>query len=316
MNTSINSLYRKYRPATFDDVVAQTHIVKTLQNQIKSGKVNHAYLFVGTRGTGKTTIAKIFAREINGGGGEHDIFEIDAASNNSVDNVRELIEKIKFPPVTGKYKVYIIDEVHMFSGSAFNALLKTLEEPPSHVIFILCTTEAHKLPQTILSRVLRFDFMPFPTADITARLTHIFTKESIKAEPTAIEMIAKMGRGSMRDSLSIAEAVSAYTKNIKTRDVEDVLGTVGDETLGTLASAILKKDIDGITKTLETIFSRSVNAVALVSQFLAVLRDMFIKTKDVNVMRVYKSFAEIELLVKTAADPSGMFSGTAYLSAV
>ena len=219
------ALYRKYRPEIFDDVIGQDHIVNTLRNQILRDKVSHAYLFTGTRGTGKTTTAKIFARAVNcpeakkhngnpcgecavcsdRGSANLDIIEMDAASNNGVDYARDIREKVQYPPVNGKYKVYIIDEVHMLSVGAFNALLKTLEEPPSHAMFILCTTEVHKIPATILSRCMRFDFRLVPTPVLAEHIAKIYDKEGKKYDKEAVSAIAQAGEGSVRDSVSIAD---------------------------------------------------------------------------------------------------------------
>ena len=304
------SLYRKYRPSKFTDVVEQVHVTRTLQNQIANGTVSHAYLFCGTRGTGKTSIAKIFARSV---GAELDIFEIDAASNNSVDDVRELTEKTKYPPTFGQYKVYIIDEVHMFSQSAFNAFLKTLEEPPAHVIFILCTTEPHKLPQTILSRVLRFDFRAVTANSMSKYLKSIFAKEKIQATPQSIEMIARAGQGSVRDMLSIAEAVMAFSGNITEADVETVLGTAGGDKVRSLINAITDKKVDGVAGTCKKIFDGGINTNALVRDVLRELKSMFLETKNKRYMEIYRAFAEIELLIKTATDPQSMFEGVALM---
>ena len=237
------ALYRKYRPNMFDKIVGQEHITRTLQNQIKNDQIGHAYLFCGSRGTGKTTTAKVFARAINCLNPKNgspcdecevckalkennaiDIVEIDAASNNGVEEIRDLRDKVKYPPTVGKYKVYIIDEVHMLTTSAFNALLKTLEEPPSHVVFILATTEVHKLPATILSRVLRFDFKLINTETIAKLIANIFNESGIKAEQSAINLIAKAGQGSVRDALSIADMCASFANNdIKYKDVVEVV---------------------------------------------------------------------------------------------
>ncbi|MCL2570410.1 MAG: DNA polymerase III subunit gamma/tau [Firmicutes bacterium] len=313
MNKSINSLYRKYRPTKFSDVVEQSHVVKTIENQIKNNKLNHAYLFCGTRGTGKTTVAKIFANAV---AKLLDIFEIDAASNNSVDNVRDLIEKVKFPPIESSYKVYIIDEVHMFSGSAFNAFLKTLEEPPSHVIFILCTTEPHKLPQTIQSRVLRFDFRPVSLTSIEKHIEKILKKENVEATKESIKQIAKAGRGSVRDCLSILEATLAYKSDkFDEQDVVQILGTVSHEKLNELGKAVIEKNINQTKKHLESIFTKGVNVNALVRDFLYVLKEMYIESNNRDRIReVYKSVAEIELLIKYSQDPVSMFESVCLLA--
>lgn len=257
------SIYRKYRPYNFDGVVGQEHIVRILRNQIKTGTIGHAYLFTGTRGTGKTSIAKIFARAVNctnvtdsGACGKCDvclelakpnnldIIEIDAASNNGVDEIREIRESVKYPPQSSKYKVYIIDEVHMLSIGAFNALLKTLEEPPSHVIFILATTEVHKLPQTILSRCLRFDFRLVPTTSIAARIKYIFDDMQIKCTEDACLAIAEAGDGSVRDALSIADMCVSYGEGVIDYNIVlDVLGQSNPNIIIDIVECTLKGDV-------------------------------------------------------------------------
>ena len=259
------SLYRRYRPDTFRDVVGQEHIVRTLVNQIKSGNIGHAYLFTGTRGTGKTSIAKIFARAVNclhpedgspcgkcevcmelALSGNFDVLEIDAASNNSVDQIRELTDKINFPPTAGKYKVYIIDEVHMLSKSAHNALLKTLEEPPEHAIFILATTEVHSIPATILSRCMRFDFRLIPVNKLVDRLKFVFDDNNVRYTEQAVRMIASAGQGSVRDALSIADMCVSYCSgDITYEGVLEVLGTSDPVKLVELADDILAGRVDG-----------------------------------------------------------------------
>ena len=239
------ALYRTYRPKTFDEVIGQEHITKTLQNQIMNGHIGHAYLFTGTRGTGKTSVAKIFARAVNcldpqngspcgkcanclklQNDNDINVIEMDAASNNKVDDVREIREKVKFMPVDVKYKVYIIDEVHMLTDSAFNALLKTLEEPPKHIIFILATTEVHKLPQTILSRCVRFDFRLVSVKELMAHLEKIFKKEKIECDEESLKLIATAGEGSVRDTLSIADSIASYCQGkITKEETLKILGT-------------------------------------------------------------------------------------------
>ena len=256
------ALYRMFRPTTLDDVVRQEHIVTVLKNQINTGKVGHAYLFCGPRGTGKTSIAKIFAAAINcqtpkdGSAcgkceackalkdpSNLDITEIDAASNNGVNEMRDLREKVQYPPVAGKFKVYIIDEVHMLSTGAFNALLKTLEEPPSHAVFILATTESQKIPATILSRCMRFDFKLIPQADLEARLRHVFDSIGKKYDDEAIAAIARAGAGSVRDMLSVADTCVSYTSGKLTyAHVTAVLGTADFSAVAKLCSAILSGD--------------------------------------------------------------------------
>ena len=256
------ALYRVYRPKTFEDVVGQEHIVKTLKNQIKNNNIGHAYLFSGTRGTGKTSTAKIFARAVNClnpineepcneceicidtlNDNIMDIVEIDAASNNSVDDIRELRESVKYTPSKAKYKVYIIDEVHMLSQGAFNALLKTLEEPPSYVIFILATTEPHKIPATILSRCQRFDFKRVSSKDIADRMSYICEKENIQAEDKALSLIARNSQGALRDALSILDQCMSFGNDkIEYKDVIELLGTVNIDELFQLSQSIIDED--------------------------------------------------------------------------
>lgn len=273
---SYTALYRKFRPDTFSDVKGQDAIVKTLANQIKTERVGHAYLFCGTRGTGKTSVAKIFARAINcenpqdgnpcnecaickgiHQGTSMNVVEIDAASNNGVDSIRQIVEEVKYSPTEGAYRVYIIDEVHMLSPGAFNALLKTLEEPPSYVVFILATTEAHKIPITILSRCQRYDFKRINIDTITDRLEELCEKEGIKYERNALKYIAKCGEGSLRDSLSLLErCIAFYFEDKLTYDkVLDILGSTDVETFSVLLRYIHKGAVDecmGIVEELVT----------------------------------------------------------------
>ena len=257
-----NALYRVYRPKNFSDVIGQEHIVRTLKNQIENNNVGHAYLFCGTRGTGKTSTAKIFSRAVNCTNLHNDepcnecencreiledktmdVVEIDAASNNSVDDIRELRENVKYSPAKAKYKVYIIDEVHMLSQGAFNALLKTLEEPPSYVIFILATTEPHKIPATILSRCQRFDFKRVTVKDISSRMRYICKKEGIEADEKALNLIARNSQGALRDALSILDQCISFEGNkISYNDVIELLGSVNIEQLFDLAESIIKED--------------------------------------------------------------------------
>lgn len=315
MNQKITSLYRVHRPRNFSGIIGQEHITKTLTNQIKSGQVGHAYLFCGTRGTGKTSVAKIFAREVNEGkASELDIFELDAASNNRVEDVRDIIEKVKYPPVSSKYKIYIVDEVHMFSSSAFNAFLKTLEEPPSHVIFILATTEPHKLPATILSRCMRFDFRAASEQEIQTLLSRVFKKENIKAEPEAIQLLAAAGQGSFRDALSFAETVASFCNgDITAAAVTKVLGAVDKEVLKTLLDAIQKSDTKLIVSIVKNIFSIGRNTNAVIKDMLEIIKQKFIATNEKKLMEIYRAFAELEITIKTAQDASSMFEGVCLL---
>ena len=289
------ALYRKYRPQNFDDVVGQDHIVKTLVNQIKFDKISHAYLFTGSRGTGKTSIAKIFARAINctnlnnGSpcgkcenckaleGTNIDVLEIDAASNNGVDEIRDLREKVKYPPVVGRYKVYIIDEVHMLSISAFNALLKTLEEPPAQTVFVLATTEVHKLPATILSRCLRFDFKLVSLDDLTSHLKKILTSENVKFDDSAVNVIARAGEGSVRDMLSIADrCVSFAGTELTYQKVIDVLGISERETLIKMANLIISHDVGGALTELDKVLSGGKSALVFSNDLISYFRDLIL----------------------------------------
>ncbi|HQC54374.1 MAG TPA: DNA polymerase III subunit gamma/tau [Clostridia bacterium] len=270
------SLYRKYRPDTWDKVIGQNHIVTTLINQIKSGAISHAYLFTGTRGTGKTSSAKIFAKALNclhpvngspcnkcevclalSNESNLDVVEMDAASNNGVDSIRDLREKVQFPPTVAKYKVYIIDEVHMLTQAAFNALLKTLEEPPAHIVFILATTEANKIPQTILSRCMRFDFRLVSKEELQNHLAKIFDLEKYKYEMAAVEKIAIHGAGSVRDMLSIADSCMSYApKKLTFEDVLEVLGSLQTTTLFELAEAIIDSNIGRILEISNEVYEK------------------------------------------------------------
>src|SRR3989344_6118177 len=236
-------LYRKYRPQGFEEVIGQEHIVKTLKNSLKSGAISHAYLFCGPRGSGKTTIARIFAKELGCEG--IDLVKIDAASHTGVDDVRELIDGIKFAPVKSKYKIFIIDECHQLSKSAANALLKTLEEPPAHAIFLLATTEAHKMIPTILSRCQRFDFKRLQVAEIIQKLEFILKKEDIKFEPAVLPLIALNARGSFRDAESLLDKCINFTgedKLITIKEIKDLLGIVEVAQISNFVESIVRQD--------------------------------------------------------------------------
>lgn len=299
---SYTALYRKFRPTTFEDVKGQEHIVTTLKNQIQAERIGHAFLFCGTRGTGKTTVAKILARAVNCehpvngspcnecavckgilSGTSMNVIEIDAASNNGVDNIREIREEVAYRPTHGKYKVYIIDEVHMLSTGAFNALLKTLEEPPSYVIFILATTEAHKIPVTILSRCQRYDFHRISIDTVTARLQELMEKEGVDAEPKALRYVAKSGDGSMRDALSLLDQCIAFYLGQKlTYDkVLEVLGTVDHDVFSNLLRKVLAGDVTRCIYILEELLTSGKELTQFVSDFTWYLRNLLlVKTSD------------------------------------
>ena len=299
---SYTALYRKFRPDTFADVKGQDAIVTTLKNQIRAGRIGHAYLFTGTRGTGKTTVAKIFAKMVNcehptpdgpcgscrscraiAAGASMNVMEIDAASNNGVDNVRDIVEQVSYSPAEGKYKVYIIDEVHMLSIGAFNALLKTLEEPPSYVIFILATTEVHKLPVTILSRCQRYDFKRISIETIADRMKELTDEEGVEVEKRALQYIAKTADGSMRDGLSLLDQCIAFHFGSKlTYDmVLDVLGAVDTQVFSRLLHYILERDVPGCIALLEEIVMQGRELSQFVSDFIWYLRNlMLIQVSD------------------------------------
>ena len=290
------ALYRKYRPKTFDNLIGQEHIVKTLVHQIENNRPGHAYLFTGTRGTGKTSVAKIFAKAINclnpkngspcgecevckalSDTSNIDILEIDAASNNGVNEIRELRENVQYPPVTCKYKVYIIDEVHMLTGAAFNALLKTLEEPPKHVIFILATTEAHKIPSTILSRCMRFDFRLIPTEKIANLISSVYDEQGKKYQKEAVYAIAKAGEGSIRDALSVADVALSYGEGELTyNDVMDILGSTGRETLIAFIKNVISGDTGAVLSDVNVMASMGKSFGVLIKEITSILRDILV----------------------------------------
>ena len=299
---SYTALYRKWRPAKFEDVKGQDAIVKTLKNQILSDRIGHAYLFCGTRGTGKTSVAKIFAKAVNcenpvdgspcgecscckavAAGNSLNVIEIDAASNNGVDNIREIRDEVAYSPTEGRFKVYIIDEVHMLSGGAFNALLKTLEEPPSYVIFILATTEVHKIPVTILSRCQRYDFKRISVDTITERLHELMEGENIQAEEKALRYIAKSADGALRDALSLFDQCNAfyYGQELTYDLVLDVLGALDTKVFSELLCSIMAKDIKSAIKLLDNVIMMGKELNQFVVDFTWYLRNLLmVKTSD------------------------------------
>ena len=274
------ALYRKYRPQTFADIVGQNHIVSVLKNAIDKDQISHAYLFYGSRGTGKTSIAKIFANEVNRNEEYQkenvDIIEIDAASNNGVDEVRDIKEAIKFLPTEGKYKVYIIDEVHMLTTAAFNALLKTLEEPPAHVIFILATTEIHKIPATILSRCQRFEFKNLSQEQLIDRLKYISKKESLVIEDAAIEKIATLAKGGLRDAISILDQVSNYSEEITLNHILEVTSSISEDDILEFYRNLLQGDVTKSLLTYNNFVSQAKDTKLLLNDLINVTRDVVV----------------------------------------
>lgn len=323
---SYMALYRKFRPDKFEDVKGQEHIVTTLKNQIQAGRIGHAYLFVGTRGTGKTTIAKLFAKAVNCENPENgnpcnacpsckaiqaqasmNVIEIDAASNNGVDSIREIRDEVAYSPAEGRYKVYIIDEVHMLSMSAFNALLKTLEEPPSYAIFILATTEAHKIPLTILSRCQRYDFRKMAIDTIAGRLTELMEIERISVEERAVRCIAKAADGSMRDALSLLEeCISFYLGGALTYEgVLEVLGAVDTEVFGKLLNAIAMQDILACIHEIDRMASQGKELSQFVADFTWYLRNLLLVKTSRNPQDAIDMSAENLEDLKARAKPLG-----------
>ena len=312
---SYTALYRKFRPLVFDDVKGQEAIVTTLKNQLKASRVGHAYLFCGTRGTGKTTVAKILAKAVNcenlqdgnpcgvcencrriASGANLNVVEIDAASNNGVDNIREIVSEVEYVPAEGKYRVYIIDEVHMLSAGAFNALLKTLEEPPSYVIFILATTEAHKIPITILSRCQRYDFRRISIDTIAERMRELIGIEKVAVEEKALRYIARSADGSMRDALSLLDQCIAFHfgEELTYEKALDVLGAVDTEVFSGLLRAVFKGDVTGCMETLHAVILQGRELTQFVSDFIWYLRNLL--------LAITAEGAELEDIVDMSAE--------------
>lgn len=317
-----HALYRKWRPMTFDDVVSQPHITTTLKNQIQSNKIAHAYLFTGSRGTGKTTCARIFAKSVNCRNSNSgnpcleceickcadnesltDIIEIDAASNTGVDDIRTLKESAEYLPEQCRYKVYIIDEVHMLSINAFNALLKIMEEPPQHVIFILATTEVHKVPATIISRCQRFDFRRIRTEDIVSRLEFIASQENIKLDNDAATLIAKISDGGMRDALSLFDQCIAYSETVDLKTVSDAAGIAGRDYLFDILDGIFACDIKKVMETIASLYDMAKDMTRLCNELLEQMRNlMLIKAVPNNdmVMCLPDEYTRLEAIAENS----------------
>ena len=315
------AFYRKYRPSTFTDVVGQEHITKTLENAVKSGKTSHAYLFTGSRGTGKTSCAKILAKAVNcvaspdgnpcneceickgiDSGAILDIIEIDAASNNGVDNIRDLREEANFTPANAKYRVYIIDEVHMLSIGAFNALLKTLEEPPAHVIFILATTEVHKLPSTILSRCQRFDFKRIPPEAIACRLKEVAVKENLQISDDGAMLIARIADGAMRDALSLLDRCSSCEGVIDSTVVANSAGLAGREYIFELCDCIIEKNAAKALEVVNKLYNDSCDMERLITELTSHFRNLMISKAVKNFQdMIICSEGEIEIIRQQSA---------------
>lgn len=324
---SYTALYRKFRPDNFSDVKGQDHIVTTLKNQVKANRIGHAYLFTGTRGTGKTTIAKIFARTVNcenpadgnpcgecrtcraiASGSSMNVIEIDAASNNGVDNIREIVDEVSYSPAEGKYKVYIIDEVHMLSIGAFNALLKTLEEPPSYVIFILATTEVHKIPITILSRCQRYDFKRISIETIENRLRELMEQEKVEVEEKALRYIAKAADGSLRDALSLLDQCIAFHlgQTLTYDKALDVLGAVDTGVFSRLLRSVLDRSVLECIELLEEIVMQGRELTQFVTDFTWYLRNLMLVKSSDNIEDVIDVSTENLLRLKEEAQMADM----------
>ena len=355
------AFYRKYRPKNFDEVVGQEHITTTLTNQVTKNNISHAYLFTGSRGTGKTSTAKIFAKAVNcpncknglpcneceicksiDDGSNVDVLEIDAASNNRVDEIRDLREKVKFLPVNSKYKVYIVDEVHMLTDQAFNALLKTLEEPPEHIIFILATTEAHKIPSTILSRCMRFDFRLIDVQTLVKLVGNIYDKEKIEYSNEALKLIAIAGEGSCRDTISVADCVASFSNGkVTEEETMRVLGTNETDEFVKLFDAIKNKDVGEALQTIQSNFDKGKNLIVFAKNCTNHARNLLVMKNCPNseemlsltqknygllenqakefdngsLMEYMKIFSEIEAEMKYALSPKTLLE-TAVITAI
>lgn len=316
---SYQAFYRTYRPQKFSEVVGQKAVIKTLRNALSENKIAHAYLFCGPRGTGKTTMARLFAKALNceeGIGhecdvcqncvavktGSHpDVFEIDAASNSGVDSVRDLIDQVRYQPILGRYKVYIIDEVHNMSSSAFNALLKTLEEPPANVVFILATTEPQKVLPTILSRVQRFDFTKVSDEDIISKMSEILEKENVTYEEGSLELIARFADGGVRDALSILDQVVSYSgDNISIEDINTLFGLLNVKDKLDFVRKIGSKDLASVINTAKDMYSRGIDIVKLHDDLIKIFKDLLVfgMTKDESLLTVLKPNEALQTLIK------------------
>lgn len=326
------SLYRKYRPTNFDEVVGQKIIIQTLKNALKNNTLSHAYLFAGPRGTGKTSIAKILAKTVNcenindynpcnkcvnctqyNNKQAVDIIEIDAASNNGVEEIRELKSKINLVPTIGKYKIYIIDEVHMLSTGAFNALLKTLEEPPKHIIFVLATTDPHKIPSTILSRCQRFDFKKIDSKYVIERLKEVSTKENIDIDADALEELAYLSDGGMRDALSLLDQAIAYANGtITLNDIHEINGTITNKTMKEFLNFILNKEIEKIFNQIDYFNSEGKDFYKLTEEFVLYLRNILIHKNVPNYFKVESENYNIDIDIEELIDMIKEFNNSLY----
>ena len=305
------ALYRKYRSKSLDEVVGQEHVTKTLQNAIKSGKISHAYLFTGPKGVGKTSIARILAHEVNQLPYEDttthlDIIEIDAASNRRIDEIRDLRDKIHISPTSAKYKVYIIDEVHMLTKEAFNALLKTLEEPPAHVIFILATTEAHKLPETIVSRTQRYAFKPISQDSAVLHLKSIAKSEGLKVDDDALALIAEHGDGSMRDSISLLDQAASNQKHVSLDDVRRMLGIVPEEAIKSLIETLENGSPGELLNTVKALRDQGYQAASVAKQLGQALRDQLLNHTNAIPSKTVTELLRQLLLVPPSSNPERM----------